>query len=196
MSNWNSAAITRAAEAVREAMHENLRSEFVLAKVLGKLKSALDDGEFVRFLMDCESGLGLSNSTAYKYERMVSAVKVVPNEPVWEKVGWGGVNKVVQIENRNERVAVCRAIVREPSTVSKHALIEIMADKAPSYSAQRGSRGSGGGGITKTQALRERDVLASTLTQILKDYAVIRREWLTDEIRTILGLEDQKSQAG
>jgi len=195
MSNWGSASIIQAAEAVREAMRENLRSEFALAKVLKKLKSALDDGEFVRFLMDCDSGLAIAQSTAYKFERMVSAVDVIPAGKVWEKIGWEGVGRVVKIETHNERVAVCRAIARTPAPITKHTLLEILADKAPSYSAQRGSR-SRSGGITKTQAIHDREILVTTLSKLLEDYAVLRRD-LSEEVVAILGLDgDQTQKAG
>ena len=195
MSNWQGQSITQAAESVWKAMQENLRSEHVLAKALNKLKSALDDGEFVRFLMDCESGLGIAQATAYKFERMVSAVDVVPTEKVWEKVGWEGVSKIVKIETRNERVAVCRAVVREDRTVGKGILNEILADKAPSYSARIGVRGPIGG-ITKTRAVRELNVLKETMSRLLKDYPVLRSD-LPEEVEIILGLDrDRVQEAG
>ena len=197
MSNWNSTSISKAAESVREAMQGHLRSQYLLTKSLKKLKSALDDGEFVRFLMDCEVGLGVAQSTAYKFERMVSSLDVIPTEKVWEKIGWSGVSKVSKVSTRDERVAVCRTVVREPGVVSKHRLEEIMADKAPSYSARKGRRGPRGT-MTKTRAIRERDVLADTLTRLLKDYAVLRRE-VPDEVKALLGINGEaepEAQAG
>lgn len=191
MSNWQSKAIANAASEVKEAMRGNLRSDFTLAKVLKKLKSVLDDGEFIRFLMDEESGLSVAQATAYKFDRMVSAYDVVQTEKVWERIGWDGVSKVVKIQARNERVNVCRAIVRETKPIGKQLLADIMADKAPSYSAKQGRRRPERG-MTKTRAIRELDVLKTTMSRLLASYPVLRRE-INEEVQTILGLGEEQS---
>lgn len=190
MSNWQGKAISRAADAVREAMRGNLRSDFTLAAALKKLRSALDDGEFVRFLMDEEDGLAVAQATAYKFERMVSAADVIQTEKVWERIGWDGVKRVVKIESRNERVAVCRAVVKEQRPIGSQVLKDILKNKAPSYSAKQG-RKKATAGISHTRAVRELEVLKTTLTNLLKDYPMLRRE-ITEDVEVILDLEESR----
>lgn len=192
MSNWDSKTIAKAADAVRDAMRNNLRSDFALATSLKKLKNALDDGEFVRFLMDEEVGLAVAQATAYKFERMVSASDVIQTEKVWERIGWDGVSKVVKIESRNERVAVCRAVVREERPIGKQVLADILKEKAPSYSAKRG-RKKATEGISHTRAVRELNRLKETMLRLLESYPVLRRE-ISEDIEVILGVAEQQDQ--
>jgi hypothetical protein len=188
VSNWKSRAISRAAEAVRKAMKARKHSDFLLASALSTLTSALDDGEFRKFCMDHEDGLAVAANTALKYERMVSSLKTLPTEAVWDRVGWEGVVKIVKISTRNERVAVCRAISREEKPIGRQRLADIMEDKAPSYTEVTG-RGpdSNRGGISRARAVRERDLFATTLTSLIEEYSSLRSK-VPDEVMELLGL--------
>jgi hypothetical protein len=187
VSNWKSGAIRKAAEAVRKALRETHHSEFVLAQSLKKLRGALDDGEFVKFCMDHEDGLAVTTGTAYKFERMIHAVDVVQTEKVWNRIGWEGIIKVVKVTSRNERVAVCRAVVKEERPIGRQALADIMKERAPSYTEARGKR-STPTGISKARALRENDTLKTTMTMWIAKYPVLKRD-MSPEIEEILGLD-------
>ena len=189
MSNWKSRAVKSAAKAVREAMRSAHHSAFVLATALKALNNALDDGEFRKFCMDHEDGLAVASNTALKFERMVGAVDVIQTEKVWDKVGWEGIVKVVKITTRNERVAVCRAITRETKPIGKQGLTDIIAERAPSYTEARGTRTpSAASGISKARALRENEILKSTMTIWIAKYPVLKRD-MSEELEEILGLE-------
>jgi len=190
MSNWKSRAIARAAEGVRKAMKGSLHSDFILATALKSLSAALDDGEFRKFCMDHEDGLAVAGNTALKFERMIGALGAIPTEKVWDKVGWEGIVKVAKISTRNECVAVCRAIAREEKPIGKQGLVDIIAERAPSYTEARGTRGGGGGGggISKARAVRENETLKSTLTMLIAKYPVLKRD-ISEDVEEILGLE-------
>lgn len=189
MSNWKSRAVKSAAKAVRDAMRGAHHSDFILAGALKSLNSALDDGEFRKFCMDHEDGLAVASNTALKYERMVSAVGVIQTEKVWDRVGWEGIVKVVKITTRNERVAVCRAITREEKPIGRQGLADIMTARAPSYTEARGTRTpSGNSGISKARALRENEILKTTMTMWIAKYPVLKRD-MSEELEELLGLE-------
>jgi len=189
MSNWKSKDVSRAADAVRKAMTGRRHSDFLLATALSNLSKALDDGEFRKFCMDTEDGLAVAANTALMYERMVNSLEVIPAQTVWDKIGWEGIVKVTKITTRNERLAVCRAITREEPPVGKQRLADILVEKAPSYSEVRG-RGRVGPtrGISKTRAIRERDLVLTTLAELLDQYAVLRSQ-IPDEVRLLLEVE-------
>jgi len=187
MSNWKSRVVKSAAQIVRDALQGTHHSDFVLATALKSLTSALDDGEFRKFCMDHEDGLAVASNTALKFERMIGAVGVIPTEKVWDRIGWTGIVKVVKISTRNERVAVCRAINREEKPIGRQALDDIISERAPSYNAQQGTR-TPTGGISKARALRENEILKTTMTMWIAKYPVLKRD-MTEEIEEILGLE-------
>lgn len=187
MSNWKSGDIKLAAEAVRAALTGTHHSDFVLASTLKGLNSALDDGEFRRFCMDHEDGLAVAGNTALKFERMVGSVRVIQTERIWDKIGWEGIVKVIKITTRNEQVAVCRAINKEEKPLGRQGLTDIIAARAPSYSAQQGTRNASSG-ISKARALRENETLKTVLTMLIAKYPVLKRD-LSAEIEEILGLE-------
>jgi hypothetical protein len=165
-----------------------LHSDFVLATALKSLSTALDDGEFRKFCMDHEDGLAVAGNTALKYERMIGALGAIPTEKVWDKIGWEGVVKVVKITTRNECVSVCRAISREEDPIGKQALVDIIAERAPSYTEARGTRVGSGGGVSKARALRENETLKSILTMLIAKYPVLKRD-ISEDVEEILGLE-------
>lgn len=187
MSNWKSETVARAADTVRKALKGTHHSEFVLAQALKTLRSSLDDGEFVKFCMDHEYGLAVAGNTAQKFDRMVHALEVLPAEKVWDRIGWEGVVKVTKITTYNERVAVCRAINKETKPFGRQVLADIIAERAPSYAEAKGKR-TGPTGISRQRALRENELLKSTMTMWIAKYPVLKRD-MSDEIETVLGLE-------
>jgi hypothetical protein len=187
MSNWKSASVKKAAEAVRKALKGTHHSEFVLARSLKSLRSALDDGEFVKFCMDHEYGLAVAGNTAQKFDRMIHALTVVTTETIWDRVGWDGIVKVTKITTRNERVAVCRAISKETKPIGRQILADIISERAPSYTEARGKRSSPSG-ISRQRALRENETLKVTMMMWIAKYPVLKRD-MSDEIEEILGLE-------
>jgi hypothetical protein len=187
MSNWKSETVSRAADIVRKALKGTHHSEFVLAQSLKTLRSSLDDGEFVKFCMDHEYGLAVAGNTAQKFDRMVHALEVLPAEKVWDCIGWEGVVKVTKITTYNERVAVCRAINKETKPFGRQVLADIIAERAPSYTEAKGRR-TGPTGISRQRALRENELLKSTMTMWIAKYPVLKRD-MSDEIEAVLGLE-------
>ena len=187
MSNWKSASVKKAAEAVRKALKGTHYSEFVLAQSLKSLRSALDDGEFVKFCMDHEYGLAVAGNTAQKFDRMIHALTLVTTETIWSRIGWDGIVKVTKITTRNERVAVCRAIHKETKPIGRQVLADIITERAPSYTEVRGTRNPSTG-MSRQRALRENEILKSTMTMWIAKFPVLKRD-MSDEIEGILGLE-------
>ena len=188
MSDWKSDDIRQAATDVRDALRASNQSHYALASALKNLKSALDVCEFVKFCMDQRDGLSIAANTAMKFERMIAVVKIIPAQKVWNKVGWGGVSKIAKIESRNERVAVCRQVVKGEKPIGKQKLTDLLDSHAPSYSAKQGVR-TPSSGISRARAVRENELLKGIMRSWLVEFSVLKRE-LSPEIKEILGLLD------
>jgi len=179
---WDDPNLKRLRERWTQITRGRNQSDYALAKLLTEIKGALPDGEFVRFCIDQRAGLGVGQQTGLMYERMVEAVAVIDAEQVWQAVGWAGVRKVVRVEQRRERVAVCRTILKERNQVGQAMLDEILAAHAPSYEPPKKAP------VSKPEAIDRFEVLKETLTTLVAKYPILKTD-LSPEVMAILGIE-------
>lgn len=185
--DWKSPKLRKLRDRWREIVSGRNASDYSLAKLLSEINTVLCPGEFIKYCIDQVDGLAVPIATAYMYDRMVKAVAVIDAEPVWRSIGWDGVKKLVQVQNRNERVAVCRAVVQEEGAVGKTALDDILKERAPSFQSPR-AHISPVGTVSKARALRENEILKSCLTTLIAKYPVLKRD-LSEEVAGILRIE-------
>lgn len=172
----------------RALERERALSDFQRALLLRRIRVACgaEGQDFLAFLSDAEVGLGVHPRAALGLARMAEAVDLVGDESVWAGIGWPGMQRLVKIESPAERRAVATA-VKKAGTLTPKGFAELLAAKAPSMRRER--TGAEVKGDVLQAALHERKILLDALRAIARDYSLIVKHTVSDEVKALLGVE-------
>lgn len=112
-------------------------TDYMVAKELeGLLHLCPDRAKFQSFLKDPSDGMGYTVQKANTAREKVDALHIVPEQKIWEDVGWqGGVRRIYCIPRAEERSAVlkeARKFAAKGNGLTTSKLRTLLKEKAPS----------------------------------------------------------------
>jgi hypothetical protein len=153
--------------------------DFKFAKELALLSAlCANSDEFRRFAKDAADGLGFSNGAFISAREKVDALQVVPEQKLWEALGWaGGVRQIWKIPKHAERVLVHKEVRARITRggVTKTGFREILATHAPSL---------------KIRQSNKRDEALTARLKTLEDETKMWKRWIRDTSKKIPVLKD------
>ena len=143
---------------------------------------------FKEWLKDASSGMGYTTGQCRAADRLISALKKVPQRKLWERLGWyDGVSRLESIPKSAERAAVLAAVTAKRGVLTTSAFKALLAEHAPSLS-QRDSVRRDNEQAEELKKLRaELDAMKKWTRGSVKNYPFLS-DTLTPELREILGI--------
>jgi len=143
---------------------------------------------FKVWLKDPSEGLGYTVGQVRATDRLVSAVKKVPERKLWERLGWyDGVSRLESIPKSVERAKVLEAVHQKRGVLSTTEFKKMLADHAPSL-AQRDAVRSDNEQEEKLKKLSgELNKIKSWVKGSVKRYPFLT-DTLDDDLSEMLGI--------
>jgi hypothetical protein len=178
-NKWKTKAFRDAKKSIITLGKKHGEVDFKLAKELDKLAKLCSNGqEFRRFLMDPADGLGFSNGAAISAREKVDALLVVPEQKLWEELGWaGGVRQIWKVPKHDERTKLHKEVRSRVGRgrVSKTEFRELLKDLAPSLKIRQSAK---------------RDEALAARMKALEDENAMWKRWIRDTSKKIPVLKD------
>ena len=153
--------------------------DFKFAQELTKLERLCTNSqEFRKFLMDPADGLGYHNAAVITAREKVDALLVVPEQKIWEGLGWaGGVRQIWKIPKHKERVAFHKEITKRIARgrLGKTAFRELLKELAPSL---------------KVRSSAKRDEVLQARMKDLETENAMWKKWIRETSKKIPVLKD------
>jgi hypothetical protein len=163
--------------------------EYIYAKELEGLEALCTNRqEFRRFLQDPADGLGYTNGTVISAREKVDALAVVPEQKIWEAIGWaGGVRQIWSIPKHEERKKLHKEVRKRVSRgrLSKTAFKDLLKEHAPSLKIRKSAKRDEALAARLKELEKENEMWKRWIRDTSKKIPILK-ELLTDEQRELL----------
>lgn len=164
--------------------------EYLYAKELEGLEALCTNRqEFRRFLQDPADGLGYTNGTVISAREKVDALTVVPEQKIWEALGWaGGVRQIWAIPKHEERKKLHKEVRKRVSRgrLPKTAFKDLLKEHAPSLKIRQSAKRDEALHSRLKELEKENEMWKRWIRDTSKKIPILK-ELLTDEQRELLG---------
>ena len=143
---------------------------------------------FRNWLTDAAQGMGYTSGQVRACNRLISALKKVPERKLWERLGWyDGVSRLESIPKSAERAAVLETVKKKRGVITTSEFKTLLATQAPSLS-QRDNVRRDNEQAKELKAMRdELDTMKKWAKGSIKRYPFLA-DTIDDDLREILGI--------
>lgn len=143
---------------------------------------------FKEWLKDSAKGMGYTTGQCRACDRLISALKKVPERKLWERLGWyDGVSRLESIPKSAERAAVLEEIKKKRGVLTTSAFKELLSNLAPSLSQRDSVRRDNEQAEELKQLRAELDALRKWTKGSVRKYPFLS-DTLTPDLRETLGI--------